>query len=244
MFIGLCLGIASFAFSFAGFGFGLVAVTLLSLVLPVKLAVAIQFPLIFPLLIINTYRYGHRLRLMELKPFFIGAVIALPLGVFALDWFSEIVMKRILAVFTVISVFNSTHSWGKNLLNRFIGTDSGGTILGILSGWFMGAYSAGGPPAVIYATAKYADAEKAKGMMGVYFLLIELVLIVLFCINNVLTAGTLKQSFLHSPAVICGFFLGDLLLERVSHKGYMMGVHFLLLVAAVMLSIPQKNFLQ
>ena len=148
-------------------------------------------------------------------------------------------MKRTLAVFTVIAVFNARYSWGERLLNNFAKTGPGGTILGIISGWFMGAYTAGGPPAVIFATSKFPDAKTAKGVMAVYFLLMELVLIVLFCANNILTTTTLKQSFFHFPAVICGFLLGDLLLKRVSQKGYMMGVHFLLLIAAVMLNFPQ-----
>ncbi len=234
----MILGVASFSFSFAGFGYGLIAVPLLALILPVKLAVAIQFPLTFPLFFINTYRYGHQINWTEIKPFFLGAAIAVLFGAFSFHWFSEIVMKRTLAMFTVISILTARCSMGEKFLHRMAGTFPGGTFLGVLSGWFMGAYTAGGPPAVIYAAAKFPDTEKAKGMLSVYFLLVGLVLVVLFLFNGMLSLNTLEQSVLHFPVVIFGFLLGDIFQKKVSRKGYMRGVHLLLFLAATLLSFP------
>ncbi|ACN13178.1 conserved hypothetical protein (permease-like) [Desulforapulum autotrophicum HRM2] len=238
MLISLILGVASFSFSFAGFGYGLIAVPPLALILPVKLAVAIPFPLTFPLFFVHSYRYGHRLSWTEIKPFLIGAAIAVLFGAFSFHWFSEIVMKRTLAMFTVISILTARYSMGEKFLHRIAVTFPGGTFLGILSGWFMGAYTAGGPPAVISATAKFPDTEKAKGMLSVYFLLVGLVLIVLFLSNGVLSLDTLEQSVLHLPAAIVGFLLGDIFQKKVSRKGYMTGVHLLLFWAAILLSPP------
>jgi len=161
----------------------------------------------------------------------------LPLGVFSLGWFSETIMKHTLAVFIVLTVLSARGPWKGDSINRLASSPWGGTLLGMISGWFMGAYTTGGPPAVIYATAIFPDAKKAKGLMGSYFFLANLALMILFWYTGLMTMDTLKQSFVHSPAVICGFLLGALLLKRLSHKSYMMGVHFLLLVAAVMLSV-------
>lgn len=228
---------AAFGFSFTGFGFNLVAVTLLALVLPIKMAVVIQLPFSVLLPLLNSGRYGRKFSWVEVKPLFIGAIIAIPLGVFSLDWFSESIMKRALAGFIVLTVFSARCPWKGDAVNRFASSPSGGTLLGMISGWFMGAYTTGGPPAVIYATAIFSDEKKAKGLMGTYFFLVNLTLMILFWYTGLMTVDTLKQSFVHSPAVIAGFLLGTLLLKQVSHEGYMMGVHFLLLVAAVTLSI-------
>ncbi|SMC60930.1 hypothetical protein SAMN02746065_105151 [Desulfocicer vacuolatum DSM 3385] len=235
MIISLCLAISAFAFSFAGFGYGLLAVPLLALVVPVKTAVAIQFPFSVLLVLLNTLRYGRTLKWMDLKPLFIGAAIAIPLGVFSLHWFSEIVMKRALAVFIVFTVVSARNKSGEKMIHGFARTAMGGGILGIISGWFIGAYTTGGPPAVIYATARFSNAEKAKGIMGIYFLVTDIALVILFCFTGILTTDTFIQSITYTPAVVVGFLLGALSLKWVSHRGYMVGVHILLLVAAAML---------
>lgn len=235
MIISLCLGISAFAFSFAGFGYGLLAVPLLALVVPVKMAVAIQFPFSVLLVLCNTLRYGRKLRWMDLKPLFIGAAIAIPLGVFSLNWLPEIVMKRALALFIVLTVIIARNKLGGKAIHGFANTTMGGTVLGLISGWFMGAYTTGGPPAVIYATAKFSDAKKAKGIMGIYFLATDMVLVILFCFTGILTTDTFMQSLIYSPAVAIGFLIGAISLKWVSYKGYMVGVHLLLIVAAGML---------
>ena len=235
MIISLCLGISAFAFSFAGFGYGLLAVPLLALVVPVKMAVAIQFPFSVLLVLYNTLRYGRELRWMDLKPLFIGAAIAIPLGVFSLNLLPEYVMKRALALFIVLTVIMARNKSGEKAIHKFANTTMGGTVLGLISGWFMGAYTTGGPPAVIYATAKFSDAEKAKGIMGIYFLITDIALVILFCFTGILTTDTFMQSLVYTPAVVIGFLIGAISLKWVSYKGYMMGVHLLLIIAAGML---------
>lgn len=237
MIISLSLCMAAFAFSFAGFGYGLIAVPLLALVVSVKTAVAIQFPFSVLLVLLNSWRYGRTLQWRDLKPLFIGAAIAIPLGVISLNWLPELAMKRTLAVFIVLTILSRRVSWNNNLLQRFANSFVGGAILGFISGWFTGAYTTGGPPAVIYATAKFSDIEKAKGIMGVYFLITDIVLIILFLFTGVVTIETLKQSFMYTPAVIFGLLIGVLSWKHVSYRGYMIGVDCLLLVAAVMLSL-------
>ncbi|MDY0221803.1 MAG: sulfite exporter TauE/SafE family protein [Desulfobacterium sp.] len=235
LYIGLSLCMAAFAFSFAGFGYGLVAVPLLALVLPVKMAVAIQFPFGVLLVLLNTWRYGRTLEWQNLKPLLLGAAIAIPLGVFSLNWFSEIVMKRALALFIVLTVLSARNKSGERIIHGFAATATGGTVLGIISGWFIGAYTAGGPPAVIYAMARFSDVEKAKGIMGIYFLITDIAIVILFYFTDVLTLGTLMESIVYTPAVVVGFLVGAVSLKRVSYRGYMVGVHVLLLIAAGML---------
>ena len=72
--------------------------------------------------------------------------------------------------------------------------------------------------------------------MGVYFLITNIALMILFLFSGVVTMETLKQSFMHTPAVVIGLLLGLLSLKRISYRGYMVGVDCLLVVAAAMLS--------
>ena len=227
---------SAFAFSFAGFGYGLIAVPLLSLIVPVKTAVAIQFPFSILLVLYNAVRFGHKLEWLDLKPLFIGAAIAIPLGAVSLHWFPEPVMKRTLALFIIFTVVSRRVAFKQDVLQRFTTTFKGGFFLGFISGWFTGAYTTGGPPAVIYATGRFSDMDKAKGVMGVYFLVSDILLAMLFIFSNVMTTQTLKVSLVYTPAVLLGLVSGLFSLKRVSYKGYMAGVDTLLVIAAAMLS--------
>jgi len=180
VFISCVLLLSAFTFSFAGFGFGLVAVPLLALALPIKDAVAIQLPFSVFLVVINSFRYGKSIKWNELKPLFIGSAAAMPVGVFSLNFFPDNLMKRALALFIVLVVLFERTRQGQAKFGEFARAGSGGMILGMISGWFIGAYTTGGPPAVIYATARFPDPWKAKGAMGIYFLATDVVIVIMF----------------------------------------------------------------
>lgn len=213
LFISCALILSAFTFSFAGFGFGLVAVPLLSLVLPVKDAVAIQLPFSVFLVVINSYRYGKFIKWHALKPLFIGSAAAIPAGVYSLNLLSDTLMKRALAVFVVLAVLFDWKSKGRGKLSQFSQTGSGGIILGMISGWFIGAYTTGGPPAVIYTTARFPEPRKAKGAMGLYFLATDVLIVLLFAMTGLLTWELFFQSLRFTPAVFVGFFAVHTFLE-------------------------------
>jgi uncharacterized membrane protein YfcA len=237
IFISCVLILSAFTFSFAGFGFGLVAVPLLALALPIKEAVAIQLPFSVFLVVINSFRYGKTIKWHELQPIFIGSAAAMPVGVFSLSFFPDNLMKRALALFIVLVVLFERTRQGQAKFGKFARTGSGGMILGIISGWFIGAYTTGGPPAVIYATARFPDPRKAKGAMGIYFLATDVVIVIMFIMTGLLTRDLFFLSLRFTPAVLAGFLAGSLFFKNITKQNYIMGVHFLLLVAAIMLCV-------
>jgi uncharacterized membrane protein YfcA len=237
IFISCVLILSAFTFSFAGFGFGLVAVPLLALALPIKDAVAIQLPFSVFLVVINSFRYGKTIKWHELQPIFIGSAAAMPVGVFSLSFFPDNLMKRALALFIVLVVLFERTRQGQAKFGKFARTGSGGMILGIISGWFIGAYTTGGPPAVIYATARFPDPRKAKGAMGIYFLATDVVIVIMFIMTGLLTRDLFFLSLRYTPAVLAGFLAGSYFFKNITKQNYILGVHFLLLVAAIMLCV-------
>lgn len=237
IFISCALILSAFTFSFAGFGFGLVAVPLLSLVLPVKEAVAIQLPFSVFLVVVNSCRYGKFIKWNELQPLFIGSAAAIPVGVYSLNLLPDTLMKRALALFVVLVVLLDRTRRGQAELGKFSKTGQGGVILGIISGWFTGAYTTGGPPAVIYATARFPEPRKAKGAMGLYFLATDVLIVLLFTLTGLLTLELFFQSLRFTPAVFLGFLFGACVFRNITRRTYLMGVHGLLIVAAIMLCL-------
>ena len=237
VFISCVLILSAFTFSFAGFGFGLVAVPLLALALPIKDAVAIQLPFSVFLVVINSFRYGKSIKWDDLKPIFIGSAAAMPVGVFSLNFFPDNLMKRALALFIVLVVLFERTRQGQAKFGEFARAGSGGMILGMISGWFIGAYTTGGPPAVIYATARFPDPRKAKGAMGIYFLATDVVIVIMFIMTGLLTWDLFLLSLRFTPAVLAGFLAGSYFFKNITKQNYILGVHFLLLAAAVMLCV-------
>jgi uncharacterized protein len=237
LFISGVLILSAFTFSFAGFGFGLVAVPLLALALPIKDAVALQLPFSVFLVVINSFRYGKGIQWNELKPLFIGSAAAIPVGVYSLNLFPDNLMKRALALFIVLVILFERRRQGPGKFGVFAQTGSGGMILGMISGWFIGAYTTGGPPAVIYATARFPEPGKAKGAMGIYFFVTDVLIVVMFTMTGLLTWDLFFLSLCYTPAVLGGFLAGSYFFKNITKQNYIMGVHILLFVAAAMLCV-------
>ena len=121
----------------------------------------------------------------------------------------------------------------KKVITR--GTKFIGFLCGLISGWFQGAYTTGGPPAVVYVSYFSSEPEEAKGYMGTYFAFICCFTLIMYAASGVFSAKWLINSLAFSPAVILGTWTGAVLSRRVEMKVYRLGVDLLLIVAAAML---------
>ncbi|MBU1742525.1 MAG: TSUP family transporter, partial [Proteobacteria bacterium] len=135
------LGLAAFTLNFAGFGNALVAVPLLALLMPIKAAVALQFPFALILLIYNAWRWRGRVELRRLVVPIIAALIALPLGFLALEYLPAGVMKKALAGFIVLAVLALRLGLIRRLAQGPVQKPWLGALCGLLSGVFQGAYT-------------------------------------------------------------------------------------------------------
>jgi len=227
--------LSAFTFSLTGFGFALLAVPLLALILPVKEAVLTQFPLMYCVVLYHVWRFGRKVRWRQMSPLFIGAGLGMPLGLLSLNRFPETAMKRILAVFIVLIVLNSHFNCGRRFRKFSITPKYLGGIMGVVSGWFHGAFATGGPPGVVYVVALDLDPEITKGLLGNYFAFICTYLGILLLINGMLTAPVWIDSLKYSPAVVTGVFLGAVIARRVSTRGYRLFVDGLLMLTSLLL---------
>jgi len=108
--------------------------------------------------------------------------------------------------------------------------------MGMLSGWFQGAYSTGGPPAVIYITGAVDEPLRAKAFLGIYFAVLNILMTTpAYVAGGLLTSDFFIRSLLYSPVVIVFVALGMLLFSRASSQGYRHGVSALLVLTAAML---------
>jgi uncharacterized protein len=231
----LILFLSAFTFGFSGFGFALVSVPLLALVMPIKTAVAFQFPYAAVLVLYHAWRYRRHVDRGELWPIMAGASLGMPMGLWLLHQAPEVPLKRALALFIVLAIVGTSLPAGRRLARLFAGRTWWGALWGLVSGWFQGAYSTGGPPAVIFVMSLDPSPAKAMGFLGVYFSFLYLAMTVLYGASGLFSWPLLQACALYAPAVLAGTVVGHLALGRVGARSYRLAVNLLLVVTAVLL---------
>ena len=232
------MALGAFTFGFAGFGFALAVVPLLALQLPVKGAVALQFPTMTLLSIYNAWRYGKAVVWRPMWMFYVAAILTLPMGLYALIDLPEEIMKKGLAFFIVLFVAANRFKWGDRLRRIFSYSRFWALFMGALSGWLQGAYAVGGPPAVLYVMGITNDPEEAKGHLGTYFAATNLgVMTPLYWIGGLITEQTLWATLKYSPVIIVFLALGMWFFKRASNESYKIVVDCLLVITSSLLWI-------
>jgi uncharacterized membrane protein YfcA len=227
------LGLSAFTLNFAGFGNAVVALPLLALFMPLDRAVALQFPFGLCLVIYNAWRWRARIDRRRLGILTLFALAALPLGFLTLKFLPAEVMKKSLAGFIVLAVVASRLGLGGRLAR--VRSFWLGAVCGFMSGFFQGAYTTGGPPAVVFVRATTDDPEAAKGLLGGFFAVICLATAVMFGASGFVDGGTLLTCLYFSPAVAIGAVAGAWAFKRLSSRGYALVVEGLLVAAALLL---------
>jgi len=153
---------------FTGFGFGLVGMalctpllgpqdanilwTMLSLVLTATMWILLWRHAVWPLLLWS----------------FVGCIVGLPFGVWVLANSGPILLERIVGaailVFALHSIINPRY--GQRRISPAWGIPPG-----IISGFFSGATSMGGPAVVIFLLICGLDKDRMKGTLAAYFTL-------------------------------------------------------------------------
>jgi uncharacterized protein len=235
--LGLIFFLGAFTMSFAGFGLSMVTVPLLTLFWPMKMAVAVQFPYVWGLFIYQAWRYKVHLSWQELRPLAGAATVGILVGTFLLCRLPEAILIRMLSAVIALAVLINFSPVGKKAAPRYTNNPWWGRICGFFSGAFLGAYTIGGPPAVLYIMSIVKDARKAKGLMAAYFSVQFLFLAVIYCIAGLFSWEGLKHSLMFAPAIVLGSIAGFWAFGKASNRTYSQTVNALLIGIALYLWI-------
>ena len=218
----------SFVFGASGFGFGVLTVPLLGIVLPIKDAIALQLPYAYLVAIVAAWHYRPYLAWRAMWPLLGGSLVALPLGVAALQYLPERPMKYLLALFIIATIAVSGHKFFRRLHNPW--------GFGAVSGFFQGAYTTGGPPAMLYLLRACSDPRAVKGTNGLYFAFLYGATTALYAGSGVVSGEILAQAAWFAPAVLAGGLLGYWAGNRLNFRQYAFLVNGLLLATALLLA--------
>ena len=212
----LIIFLASFLHGLAGFGSALLAIPLLALFFDIKIVIPLIAIVACSLNIIVLIQLRHFFEKEKLYPLIIGALPGIALGAFALKRVHENTIRLVLgAVLISYAIFGL---FGK--LSRKNLKDVWAYLFGFLAGCLGGAFSAVGPPIIVYASLHPWDKDKIKAMLQGFLLLSGLLVVVFHATMGLTTLTVLAYYVISLPVIFIGVYSGSRLYGRIEEALY------------------------
>ncbi len=204
--------LAGFVQGVLGFGFGLVAMGLIPLLIGVKAAVPLVAVFAGSVNLVLLLRFRGNLDARAAAPLLGGAVLGIPIGVWLLRSLDPSVLMLALGLIVAGYVANAVRQGGQvhELGARW------GAVLGLAAGVLGGAFSTGGPPAVVWVSSKPWEPAQLRVTLLSVFVLTSAVQLSLFAFSGMLTREGLTVNAMALPAAGLGSFLGARTGDRVN----------------------------
>jgi len=230
---GLIFLLAGFVQGLTGFGSALVAIPLLSFLFDIKTAVPLC--MLNGLIITSYLAFTLRRHLDrdKIAPLLIGALPGPGVGVYLLKEVDGSLIRYGIGVLLIgYSVFNLIIS--PRPLNPGRGW---GYLAGFLTGTIGAAFSAGGPPAIIYTTLTSWKKDQIKATLTGFFVVNGYITAMVHAVSGVTTLTTVKIFAVTAPFVLIGTTIGSLVSRRVNRKTYLKIIYFFLIGMGIMMIV-------
>ncbi|MBK8021312.1 MAG: sulfite exporter TauE/SafE family protein [Chloroflexi bacterium] len=220
--------------SIAGFGVALVAMPFLtSLIAPVEASTLMAITAV-PLQLIILRKYWHALEARSLWRLIVGAVVGIPIGVVAIARLDE---RVILVILGIVLIAYSLYSLARFRLPP-VAASAWGYVFGLASGVLSGAFNTGGPPLVVYGTAREWRPEVFRANLQLLLMVNSVVVIAAHLLAGHVTETVIGYYVVTLPVVFIGTALGFRIGNRVNEVVFRKIVLVLLLVIGIRLLLP------
>jgi uncharacterized membrane protein YfcA len=225
--------LAIFTQSLTGFGSGLVSMAFLPGLVPVVTAAPVVALLTSTIELLLLVRFRSAFNLRAVWPLTIASIFGIPIGVFALRRVDEDLLLGVLgAVMAGYALYGLL-----DLKLPELKHPAWGYIAGFLAGILSGAYSVGGPPAIIYGACRRWGPDEFKSNLQGFFLVNDVIVIVTHAGSGNLTPAVWSLYMLALPGMLIGILAGSGLGRRIDPGVFRELVLGLLIVMGVRLML-------
>jgi uncharacterized protein len=196
--------LAIFTQSLTGFGSGLVSMAFLPDILGMKTAVPLVVLVTSTLEAILLVRYRSAFNFMAVWPLTLAAIFGIPVGVYALRSIDEQVLLTVLGAIMAGYAFYALLNFKLPELNH----PAWAILFGFCAGLLSGAYSVGGPPAIIYGNCRRWGPQEFKSNLQGFFLVNDTLAIFFHGISGNLTPVVWRTYLLVLPVIALGILVG------------------------------------
>jgi uncharacterized membrane protein YfcA len=218
--------IAGFTQGVTGFGFGLLAIPLLTFIIHIKTAIPLCS--LHGLLITGylSFRLRHHIDKKKIVPLLVGCLPGIGAGVFFLKKAPSdllaVLMGIMLISYSLYRLFAKPVRLGINPAWAY--------IAGFCTGAIGSAFSAGGPPTIIYTTLTGWNKDDIKATLSGFFLAGGIFIALAHALNGLTTVLVLRSFAMTSPAVVLGVVAGSALYNKIDTAQYVRLLLYILLV--------------
>ncbi|QIZ77487.1 sulfite exporter TauE/SafE family protein [Ferrimonas lipolytica] len=220
-FVGIC----------AGFGGGLTTMPLVTLLLPVKMAAPMSVMVGTATALYATWLSRKDTDWKSAAVLIGFSVLGVPVGIYALSYLPDAMMKAFLGTFLIVYSFYSL------FIPRLPVYDKGwiAAPMGVIAGALGAAFSTNGPPVVIYGMLRNLAPAAFRGTLNAFFTANNLTVIGGLAGAGILTISTVKLVILCIPTMIAGSLVGQWVHKRIPTPIFRKMVFMLLIGSGAML---------
>jgi uncharacterized protein len=201
---------------FSGFGSVLLSLPLLALFMDVKIAVplmALSAMALTVYLIVSLWRH---LAWEKIVPLLIGSLFGIPAGVFVLK---ELKASLLLILLGIILVAYSLYGLVARPYRKGL-KKSWAYLFGFLAGCLGGAFTASGPPVIVYTSLQPWSKDEIKVTLQGYFFVSGILVIFFQALGGLMTDTVLKYFLISLPPILIGTWAGHFFSGKVREETY------------------------
>ena len=215
-----------------GFGSALVAMPFYIEILPPKVAVSLSILNGLSIATILTARHRHDVRTAKVLPLILGAMPGVWIGSSFLKDADDDLVKRLLGVILICYTLYSLYKG--NLTKKQI-SQAWSVPAGFLTGVIGAAFSAGGPPAIIYLSLTGWGKDEIKATLSAFFLVTGILISAGHLWLGITSPLTFRLFALNAPLLVSGVSAGMKAYARFPHEQYVRAVLVMLLLMGLIL---------
>lgn len=220
-FVGIC----------AGFGGGLTTMPLITLLLPVKMAAPMSVIVGTATAVYATWLSRKETDWKSAAVLIAFSLLGIPVGLYALSYLPDHMMKVGLGVFLIIYSFYSLFIPRLPVYDkRWIAAP-----MGAVAGALGAAFSTNGPPVVIYGMLRNLGPAAFRGTLNAFFTANNIAIIGGLATSGILTISTVKLVAFCIPTMILGSIVGQYVHKRIPVSVFRIMVFILLIASGAML---------
>lgn len=222
---------AGFIQGMAGFGSALVAIPLLSLFIDIKAAIplcTLHGLLITGFLSLHLKDHMDRKKIL---PLLLGSLPGIVAGVIFLKRADPGLMKTLMG--GMIFFYGLYRLAGRPQPRKMHRRWS--YVAGFATGAIGSAFSAGGPPAIIYTTLTGWHKDEIKATLSGFFFAGSLLIAAAHAINGLTTSAVLRYFGISAPGVFMGVIMGSALYDRMHTESYLNLLFYILMALGIMM---------
>ncbi|WP_417359776.1 sulfite exporter TauE/SafE family protein [Galbibacter sp.] len=216
-----------------GFGESLIAVPLLTLLIPIEIAVPLSVLISILIAAFIVVQDRKQIHFNSAKWLIIFAALGIPIGLLLLIYANENLTKLVLGILIILySIYSLTSKGGFRLEtdNKFWLF-----ICGFFSGILGGAYGLNGPPLVIYGNLRNWTAKHFRATLQAYFLPASIIGMIGYWYNGLWVSTVTHYFLLSIPVVIPAILLGRYFNHRLKDGTFLKYIYFGLICVGILL---------